>query len=52
MPSEAFSTRALEGRISREEGIDQHDLVGEVEPECGMSQPGDFHGILAVFGLS
>ncbi len=39
---------ALEGRIAGEKRIDEHDLVGEIEPECGMSEPGDLHGVLAV----
>ena len=34
-----------EGRVAGEERIDEHGLAGEIEPESGMAEPGDLHGI-------
>jgi hypothetical protein len=34
-----------EGRIVGEEGVDQDDVVGEVEAKCTVSEPGDLHAV-------
>jgi hypothetical protein len=46
-------TLSLERRISGEEGVDEYNLVGEIEPESGMAEPGDLHGkpSLSVFKM-
>jgi hypothetical protein len=35
---------SLEGRITGEKRIDEHDLVGEIESKSGMAEPSDLHG--------
>jgi hypothetical protein len=34
---------ALEGGVAGEKRIDEHNLIGEIESECGMAEPGDLH---------
>jgi hypothetical protein len=42
-PSTALSRSPFQAGLPGEEGVDEHDLVGEVETKGRMAEPGDLH---------